>query len=108
MYQRGKINQTDFLSRRGTPIQQLGAEEQRDSEELANLLYMLHTTPIVDRITLEAISKETHSDPTLSALQNLVRKGQTWISKTAEPALQKFRAIMPEITIAGSNGILLK
>ena len=107
IYQRGKINQTDFLSRRGTPIQQLDPEEQHDSEEINNILYMLHTTPIIDRITLKAISDETHSDPTLSALQQLVRVGQTWIPKTAEPALQKFRAILPEVTIAG-NGILLK
>ena len=107
IYQKGKSNQTDFLSRRGTPIQQLGAEEQKESEEVDNLLYMLHCTPIIDRINLSMISSATKSDPTLSAVQSLVEKGQTWIDKSAPQELQRYRAILPEITIT-SNGILLK
>ena len=107
VYIKGKSNQADFLSRRGIPIQELEPEEKMESDEVNNLLYMLHTTPIVDRISLKDISDETTSDPTLSMLRSLVNKGQTWISKTANPDLQKFRPVLPEITVTG-NGILLK
>ena len=107
IYQKGKSNQTDFLSRRATPIDILGKAEIKEAEETNNILYMLHTTPVTDKITLKSISEETVSDPVLSALQKLILKGQTWIPKTADPQLQKFRTILPEITVTG-NGILLK
>ena len=85
----------------------MGPEEQIESDEVNNLLYTLHITPIIDRISLKDISEETASDPVLSALHTLVRKGQNWISKTANPELQRFNSVLHEITIAG-NGILLK
>ena len=77
------------------------------SESINNLLYTLHTTPIMDRINLKTIAQETVNDPVLLKLQKLVKAGKTWIPKDAEEQLQKFRTILPEITITG-NGILLK
>ena len=106
-YQKGKSNQSDFLSRRAVPIQSLSDEEQQRSDSINNLLYTLHTTPIMDRITLKAIAEETASDTVLVKLQELVKSGKTWIPKHEEDALQRFKAILPEITITG-NGILLK
>ena len=106
-YQKGKSNQTDFISRRAVPIENLSDEEQQRSESINNLLYALHTTPIMDRITLKAIAEETASDKVLVKLQELVKSGKTWIPKHEEDALQRFKAVLPEVTITG-NGILLK
>ena len=107
VYQRGKSNQTDFLSRRAVPIKKLNEEEQQRSESINNLLYTLHTTPIIDKITLKSIAEETASDEVLAKLQEIIKSGQTWIPKHEGESLQKFKAILPEITITG-NGILLK
>ena len=107
IYQKGKQNQTDFVSRRATPISHLGKDEQKEADDVNNLLYTLHTTPITDRITLKSIAEETSADPVLSKLQKLVKEGKSWIPRDAEEGLRRFRQIIPEITMTG-NGILLK
>ena len=106
VYQKGKHNQTDFLSRRAAPMRKC-SEEQERADSINNLLYALHTTPIVDKITLKCIAEETVKDEVLSKLVKLVKSGQTWIHKSEDESLLKFKAILPEITITG-NGILLK
>ena len=68
---------------------------------------MLHTTPVMDSIGLATIASHTKSDAILSDLTALIKQGETWISKTADPKLRKFEQILPEITVTG-NGILLK
>ena len=68
---------------------------------------MLHTTPIKDKINIGNISMETQQDPTLQRISEFVMKGQTWIPKSEPQAVQKFREILPEITIT-ANKILLK
>ena len=106
-YQRGSSNQADYLSRHTKPIHMLDASEQRESEDLNNLLYTLHTTPIMDHIGLAAIAKATNNDENLKQLRDIVIKVQTWIPKTAKKELLLFKQILPEITVTG-NGILLK
>ena len=107
IYQTGKNNQTDFLSRRAIPIVKRSEKEQQLAEDTNNLLYTLHTTPIIDKISLRAIAEETEKDLTLNKLQKIIRSGRTWIPKDESKALLKFQTILPEITITG-NGILLK
>ena len=106
MYQKGKDNQTDFLSRRAAPMRK-NSEEQQRAEGINNLLYTLHTTPIIDRITLKAIAEETSNDSVLMKLQKIVKASKTYIPKHEVEDLLKFKPILPEITITG-NGILLK
>ena len=107
VYQKGKYNQTDFLSRRAVPIMKRTEKEQQRSESINNLLYALHTTPIVDKISLKSVAEETENDEVLRKLQEIVRSGKTWIPKGETENLKKFSAILPEITVTG-NGILLK
>ena len=107
IFQEGKLNQTDFVSRRGKPLQTIPKHEQEELNDLNNLLYMLHTTPITDKIDIGNISVETQQDPTLQRISEFVMKGQTWIPKSEPQAVQKFREILPEITIT-ANKILLK
>ena len=106
-YQAGKKNQADLLSRNAKPFSKLSPREKTESEDLNNLLYVLHTAPITDTITLAKIATETSADDTLRDLRTIIHKGQTWIPKTASKQLQKFKQILPTITVTG-NGILLK
>ena len=106
-YRPGKDNQADYLSRNATPISQLSIEEQGEPDYLTNLLYTLHTTPIMDHIGLAMIAEHTTNDHTLRKLRDIVTKGQTWIPKDADSKLRKFQKILPTITVTG-NGILLK
>ena len=106
-YQKGKLNQTDYLSRRGKPIGKVPVKEQKEVQDLNNLLYTLHTTPIIDYISLATISRETAKDETLAQLIKIVKKGDTWLPKNCSSNLRKFKEILPEITIT-NNEILLK
>ena len=58
-YQQGNINQADYLSRHAKPINLLPREEQQEAEDLNNLLYMLHSTPVLDHISIAAIANAT-------------------------------------------------
>ena len=85
----------------------LDASEHSESKDLNNLLYTLHTTPIMDYIGIAAIAKAINDDENLKQLRDIVTKGQTWIPKTAKKELLCFKQILPKITETG-NGILLK
>lgn len=108
-YQKGKINQADYLSRHGKPIEKLTPEEQNEAEDLNNLLYMLHTTPVMDHIGLATIAKETMKDVTLLKLSDLIKSGQPDIKVSKfkhMKDLMKFKSIYAELTITGNNIIL--
>ena len=106
-YQKGSLNQVDYLSRHARKISSLPAIQQNECNELNNLLYMLHTTPVTDHISLARIAQETASDNVLSKIQSIVRNGQKSISKHEPPEVKKFESILPELTLTG-NGIILK
>ena len=106
-YRKGKLNQSDYVSRHSKPLSKIVKEERKECEEFNNLLYTLHSTPVMDHIGLSRIAKETAADPTLTKIQNYVRSGQNWIPKEDGPEIKKFKQILPELTITG-NGILLK
>ena len=108
-YQKGKINQADYLSRHGKPIEKLSPDEQNEAEDLNNLLYMLHTTPVMDHIGLATIATETEKDETLQKLSELIKSGQPDIdiSKYKDmKALLKFKNIYSELTVTGNNIVL--
>ena len=106
-YQKGRLNQTDFVSRRAKPWVKVPKNEQDEADDLNNLLYALHTTPVMDSIGLATIAKHTRNDLILNDLTAIVKQGKAWISKKADPKLRKFEQILSEITTTG-NGILLK
>ena len=106
-YQRGKINQSDYLSRHAKPIEKLTREERQEADDLNNLLYMLHTTPIIDCMGIGTIAQATQNDPTLKKIATLVNQGLTWIEKTESKEIQRFQKVLPELTMT-ANGIILK
>ena len=67
------------MTRHAKPILKLSKSEKEESEELNNLLYALHTTPVMDHIGLSTIARETASDEVLKKVVGYVRSGKTWI-----------------------------
>ena len=106
-YQKGKLNQSDFMSRHAKPIEGLPNEEKIEIDDLNNLLYMLHTTPFIHKITLAMIAKETTNDETLQTIKDYVTKGKRWIPMSDSKKVKKFKSIIQELSITG-NGILIK
>ena len=106
-YQKGIKNRTDFLSRNAKPLSRLSNEEQNEADDINNILYMLHSTLIIDHIGLSTIAGHTASDPILKDRREIIKEGKTWIPKNSSSKLYKFKEILPEITVTGNN-ILLK
>ena len=106
-YHKGSANISDFMSRHGKPLHMLTIEQQKESEESSNLLYMLHSTQVVDRMGIGHIATETLKDETLSKIQAFIRKGQTTIPRQESDGVRKFAPIINELTLA-ANGIVMK
>ena len=104
---KGKDHQPDYLSRHSKPLSKLPVSQRKEPEELNNLLYMLHVTPVLDQIGIGTIARETGKDKVLKEIQKHIRKGEPNIPKKADSAVQKFSQIYPELMITG-NGIIFK
>ena len=78
-------------------------EEQNEADELHNLLYLLHTTPVIDHLCISLIAEHTEEDHILSQLLNIVKSGKKWIPKSASNKLRKFEPILDKITISGNT-----
>ena len=81
-YERGKIIQSDHLSRCAKPLQKLPQSEEEEANDLNNLLYMLHTNPVLNCIGYARIAQCTKEDQNLVRIGELMNQGQTWIRKT--------------------------
>ena len=80
--------------------------EKKKSDDLANLLYTLHVTPVLDAIGITEIAELTVKDPVLNELRELIKSGRNHIPKN-KPCLNPYREILSEITYV-ANGTLLK
>ena len=107
VYQKGKLHQSNYISRHAKPLEKMPLDIQMETEENNNLLYMLHMTPIIDCTSLATVSKETEADHTLRKIKTYLKKNQKWIPKNEIKSVQMFREIMSELTLTG-NGIILK
>ena len=77
------------------------------ANDLNNLLYMLHATPVTDNIGLGQIAVETGKDQTLSKIKEKLAKGNRWIHKSDTKEVAQFKEILPELTVT-ANGLILK
>ena len=73
------------MSKKSKPIAKLPKCQRNEPEELNNLLYMIHTTPVIDHIGLGSIATETLKDPVLSKVQAYIRNGANKIPKHEDP-----------------------
>ena len=106
-YQKGSLNQVDYLSRRARNLSTLPVEQQNEAQELNNLLYTLHSTPIIDHISIKQIAQKTESDAVLKKVRDMVKSGKKPTNKENNEKVKKFIQILPELTVT-TNGILLK
>ena len=104
---KGKLNPMDYMSRHAQNLSELPPHQRKECNELNNLLYMLHTTPIVDHISLGEISRKTSEDAVLSKLKKVVKEGKSFIDKHESPELKKISPILSELSVT-ANGILFK
>ena len=105
VHQEGKHNQSDYLSRKAKNLMLLPCDQQDEADDINNLLYLLHTTPIIDDLGLAEIATETQKDGALQKINEHINNGKQWIPKTADPEVQKFKNILPEITITGNRNL---
>ena len=77
--------------------------EKKKSDDLTNLLYSLHVSPVVDTIGINEITEHSLKDPILN---ELIKSGKNYIPKS-KPNLNPYREILSEIRCV-SNGTLLK
>ena len=64
-YQKGQNNPADYLSRHAMNWDLLNNFERKESDDLTNLLYTLHATPVIDAIGIKEIAEHTTKDPVL-------------------------------------------
>ena len=105
-YQKGQNNPADYLSRHAMNWDLLNNFEKKESDDLTNLLYTLHVTPVIDAIGIKEIAEHTIKDPVLYELRELIKSGKNYIPKN-KPFLNPYREILSEITYV-ANGTLLK
>ena len=106
-YQRGKVNQSDYLSRHAKPIAALHQEELlKQMTSIIPCTYFKPHQPSIAWVS-EQLHKPPTEDHTLQKIATLIKKGQSWIPKTELAEVQRFRPILPQITVT-ENGIILK
>ena len=93
IYQKGKLNQSEYLSRHGKPFELIPETEQKETKDLHNLQY--------------TVAKATKEDLVLTELRKIIQRRQNWIPKKSLDELEKFKSIIGEITIT-RNDILMK
>ena len=106
-YQKGSLNSADIMSRKSTPLKCIPGSQQKEVNELNNLLYALHTTPIVDHISLAKIAQKTMEDEVLTRVTQLIKNGSRKAASSDVEEVKKFNPILDDLSLA-SNGIILK
>ena len=57
-YKKGITHSANYLSRHGIPWETPSKNEKNESTDLANLLYTLHVTPILEAIKIKEIAEK--------------------------------------------------
>lgn len=81
VYQKGKLNQTDFISHRGKLYTKLTVVEQRETNDLNNLLGAPHSFRVIYKLDLKNIVGKTKKDPVLSQISQMIQQRQPWVPK---------------------------
>lgn len=66
VYQEDKLKEANFISHRGKPYTKLTDVEQRDMNDLSNLLDALHSAPAINKLDLKNIVGKIKEDPVMS------------------------------------------
>ena len=72
VYQQGKHNQSDYLSKKAKNLTLLPRDQQDEADDINNLLCLIHTTTIIDHLGLAEIATETQKEGTLQKITELI------------------------------------
>ena len=104
VYRKGKLNPADFLSRHARDLNSLPEEIQDETEEYSKLCWFLHTSPVMEAVTVLKIKEHTKECRTLEKLKKCIKKGE--IPKDEEE-LKQYRRIFMELTIS-DGGLVMR
>ena len=105
VYQPGRTNRADFLSRHATSWKSVPAAWKEETKELEKTVWFLNFSPYSEAVSLPKIIQETKKDKTLQQLVVYCKKG--YIPKDAGDKWKQFRHSLDEITMSDS-GFLMK
>ncbi len=103
LWRKGSQNPADFLSRRGTPLDELPNTLRKETTEFEKTVWFLQYAPYTEAISFHKIIKETNKDPLLSSLKECIRKG--YIPKS-DKTLVPFQKIFTDLTISDEELVL--
>lgn len=105
VYSKGEDNSSDYISRHAQQWKKQAKSVKNESQEVTNLLYMLHLSPMIEALGITDIAKATREDPVLSELIKMLKDGKSFIPKNNK-LLSSFKQIYNEITYV-PNGTLI-
>ena len=73
-FRKGQYKPADYLSRHAVSRDLLNKFEKKESDDLINLLYTLHISPVIDAIGIKEIAEHTSKDPILIKRINKIRQ----------------------------------
>ena len=103
VWQKGKTNPADYLSRHATPIERLPVQIAAEAKEHQKLLFLLHQ-PVTSTISKDCIQKAQANDRQLELLRHFIAIGQP---PRNDPTLKLFFKIFHELSI-GADDIIYR
>ena len=104
IWQKGKENPADYLSRHAIPLEDLPQKIVKETKELEKTIWFVQYSPYTEAVSMENIVKKTMEDKSLKKLKRQVHKG--YIPKTCKE-LAPYRKVFEQITVS-DEGIVLK
>ena len=91
-YRKGQYNPADYLSRHAVTWDLLIKFEKKESDELTNLLYTLHVSPVIDAVDIKEIAEHNSKDPILNQLKELIKSEKS--AKTTFPKAKPIKSLL--------------
>ena len=102
---KGSHNPADYLSRHPLPFNRCPANERQDFADVENHLFVV-AKMLPEAITTDKVRRETQTDPTLSTVIELLKKGGSRPPNNSQKPLAPFRTVWSELSVA--DGLLLR
>ena len=109
VYRGGMDNPSDYISRNGKPWKEVPKEQRKEADDLKNLDFMLHMTPIVDAIGIKEIATEALKDKKLQKLADVISNHISTQEKLnlLKTELAPFKKVLHEMSVM-ANGLIFK
>ena len=92
-YRKWQYNPADYLSRHVRSLTFLKKLEKKKSDDLNNLLYTFHVSPVIDATGIKDIAEHNSKDPVLKELRELIKLGKNYTPRN-KPNVNHYREIL--------------